>query len=65
MLRCKDMGHISRDCPNRDAMGRPSLRQETFADNKRKGRVNLVEFQDKTRRRRLQILTNLCEKKSM
>ena len=27
---CKEMGHISRDCPNRDTTGRPSLRRVTF-----------------------------------
>ena len=43
------MGHISRDCPNRDAMAGPSSRRVTFADDKGKGRVNLVEDQDETR----------------
>lgn len=40
------MGHILSDCPNRDAMEEPSSRRVTFADDKCKGRVNLVEIQD-------------------
>ena len=43
------MGHISRDCPNRDEMGAPSSRRVIFADDKGKSRVNLVETQDKNR----------------
>ena len=46
---CKEMGHISRDCPNHEAMEGPSSRRVTFADDKGKGRVNLVEIQDETR----------------
>ena len=40
------MGHISRDCPNRDAMEVPSSRRVTFVDNKGKGSVNL-EYREK------------------
>jgi hypothetical protein len=43
------MGYISRDCPNRDAMGGPSSRRVTFADDEGKDLVNLVEIQDETR----------------
>ena len=48
------MGHISRDCPNQNATGWPSSRRVTFVDGKGKGRVNLVEIQDKTRERAIE-----------
>ena len=41
----KEMGH----CPNHETIEGPSSRRVTFADDKGKGRVNLVEIQDETR----------------
>lgn len=46
---CNEMGHILKDCLNRDAKGGPSSRRITFADDKSKVCINLVEIQDETR----------------
>ena len=48
---CKEMRHISRDCPNRDAIWDPSSKRVTFIDDECKGRVNLVEIQDDIRKK--------------
>ena len=45
------MRHISRDCPNRDAIWDPSSKRVTFIDDEGKGRVNLVEIQDDIRKK--------------